>query len=124
MCFSLLILALAGLALIEVNEAKDFHTFRQVTVHLADPKKANQKVADSSSDSNGLHIDGLNLQIFEAQNLLFDIDLLLNYDLLPQKYFQKYHRQVRMLSFLTPLVRDFFDAFVHMSCLFSLTGLA
>lgn len=98
MCFSLLILALAGLAIIAEANSKDFHTFKQVSVHLLDPKKPHQKV-EHSKGKNDLHIDGLNLKIEEDQHLLFDLGLLLNYDLLPQKYFQKYHRQVRKWTY-------------------------
>ena len=77
----------------------DFHTFREVTVHLKEPK--GQEPIKSTDLKNGLHVDGLNLQIFEdGDTLLFDIDLLLNRELLPQTYFQKYHRKVRKECFL------------------------
>ena len=72
-------------------------------MRLNDLKNDRFTQLDSSSLGNGFHQDGLGLQISEVggqhgvhdDNVLFDLDLHLNRDLLPQNYFQKYHHKVR-----------------------------
>ena len=84
------------------HPSKDFHVFREVKVRLNDLKNDRFTQLDSSSLGNGFHQDGLGLQISEVggqhevhdDNVLFDLDLHLNRDLLPQNYFQKYHHKV------------------------------
>ena len=78
--------------------SKDFHAFREVKVRLNDLKNGRFQL-DSSSLGNGYHQDGLGLQISEVVgkgHVLFDLDLHLNRDLLPQHYFQKYHHKVSL----------------------------
>ena len=77
------------------HPSKDFHVFREVKVRLIDLKNDRFTQLDSSSLGNGFHQDGLGLQISEVGgHVLFDLDLHLNRDLLPQHYFQKYHHKV------------------------------
>ena len=76
---------------------KDFHTFREVKVHLIDPLKSDEdKIVEATEIGDGHHLENLHLLVTESEEakVLFDIDLLLNRELLPQNYFQKYHRKV------------------------------
>ena len=93
---------------IEVNcgvraPAKDFHTFREVQVHLKDPKSPQKTSIHLTETGDGHHIDGLNLEVYDLQDQesdtpVFEVDLSLNRELIPQNYFQKYHRKVSMQS--------------------------
>ena len=81
--------------------SEDFHSFHEVKVRLKDLKNGRAEV-DTSSLGNGHHLDAVGLDIMEAENattsynrVLFKLDLHLNRDLLPQHYFQKYHKKVR-----------------------------
>ena len=102
---SLSLVALAATSLVfEVNcgasaPAKDFHTFREVQVHLKDPQSQRNSILLTET-GDGRHIDGLNLEVYdqESETPVFEVDLSLNRELIPQNYFQKYHREVSMQS--------------------------
>ena len=100
--FSLLLTVGLGFEVVghrDGGPSKDFHTFREVKVRLKDLKNGRTEV-DTSSLGNGHHLDGLGLEIFEVDgNVLFDLDLQLNRDLLPQHYFQKFHQKVRSFRY-------------------------
>ena len=72
---------------------QDFHSLTEVTVSLRDPARGYQEV-NYTEKADGHHIDGLQLHVLKGPQVLFDIDLHLNQDLLPTKYFQKYHHKV------------------------------
>ena len=74
--------------------SKDFHTLREVNVRLRDARKKEDH--GGLGDQDQLPIENLYLQVSDKSNgqVLFDVDLLLNRQLLPKNYFQKYHRKV------------------------------
>ena len=99
--------------------SEDFHSFHEVKVRLKDLKNGRTEV-DTSSLGNGHHLDAVGLVIMEAakeaknvssssststtsNRVLFELDLHLNRDLLPQHYFQKYHKKVRRCFWLQSL---------------------
>jgi hypothetical protein len=79
--------------------SRDFHTHIEVIPRLKDPKNHGVDIV-STSVEGASHLDGLSLEVVEAANadhkVLFNVDLTLNRDLIPQKYFQKYHKKVRI----------------------------
>ena len=93
---------------------KDFHTFREVQVHLKDPR-GQQAPIRVTEQGDGHHLGSLNLEIHSLEaNPIFEVDLTLNRELIPQKYFQKYHKKVSL-----PLLRYFPDqsvcSFMHLA---------
>ena len=75
---------------------KDFHTFREVQVHLKDPQRQQAPIR-LTEQGDGHHLGSLNLEIHDLEaNPLFEVDLSLNRELIPQKYFQKYHKKVSL----------------------------
>ena len=79
---------------------KDFHTFKEVLVHLKDPQWASPVHLTEKGD--GHHFGSLNLEIHDREtpneNPVFEVDLTLNRELIPQNYFQKYHQKVSPLK--------------------------
>ena len=76
---------------------KDFHTFREVQVHLKDPQRQQAPIR-LTEQGDGHHLGSLNLEIHDLEaNPIFEVDLSLNRELIPQKYFQKYHKKVSLL---------------------------
>ena len=93
---------------------KDFHTFREVQVHLKDPR-GQQAPIRVTEQGDGHHLGSLNLEIHSLEaNPIFEVDLTLNRELIPKKYFQKYHKKVSL-----PLLRYFPDqsvcSFMHLA---------
>ena len=75
---------------------KDFHTFREVQVQLKDPR-GQQAPIRVTEQGDGHHLGSLNLEIHDLEaNPLFEVDLTLNRELIPKKYFQKYHKKVSL----------------------------
>ena len=83
-----LIVALAFGLVIEAVRGKDFHTFKEVKVRL----KGQEELSG--------------LQILEENKVLFDVDLMANYDLLPKNYFQRYHKEVKYCKLYSGHVVD------------------
>ena len=78
---------------------KDFHTFREVQVHLKDPQRQQAPIL-LTEQGDGHHLGSLNLEIHDLEaNSLFEVDLSLNRELIPKKYFQKYHKKVSLPYF-------------------------
>ena len=75
---------------------KDFHTFREVQVQLKDPR-GQQTPIFLTEQGDGHHLGSLNLEILDLEaNPIFELDLSLNRELIPRKYFQKYHKKVSL----------------------------